>query len=313
MKFYKVCFIGIGSIAKRHIKNLKEIARERGYNLCIDAFRRFGTVGEGGEDFANIYMSYEEVPDDYDAIFITNPTEFHLDSLLAVGNKSKTFFIEKPLTSIGRLHQLKELALHDEAVCYVACPLRYTKVIQFIKEFVKKNKVIGVRCISSSYLPEWRPGMDYRKTYSANKEMGGGVSIDLIHEWDYIKFVFGMPNEIVYRKGKKSNLEIDCEDTALYIAEYENMFVELHLDYFGRKSIREIMIFTEEDTVVGDLINSQIIFQSTGKVIEFEQDRDSFQKAELVHFLEIMEKRKSDNTIWDAYRTIQLTQGIVEA
>lgn len=313
MKKFELCFIGIGSIAKRHIRNIRELAKERNCELSIDAFRRKDSTLSGIEgEFRRIYTEYEKLPNNYNAIFITNPTEFHLDSLLAVRDKTKTFFIEKPLTSLRKMKQVCELTLPEDSVCYVACPLRYTKVIEFFEEFVKKNHIFGVRCICSSFLPEWRKGEDYRNSYSANAEMGGGVSIDLIHEWDYIKHLFGLPKRIAYCKGKKSSLEVNCEDTALYIAEYKDMFVEIHLDYFGRKSIREIMVFTEHDTVVGDLLNSQVVFQKAKKVIKFEENRDDFQKKELVHFLDIMQSRKSDNSIWDAYKTIQLAQGIVE-
>lgn len=71
---------------------------------------------------------------------------------------------------------------------------------------------------------------------------------------------------------------MNCEDTAIYISEYKDMFVEIHLDYFGRKSMREIMVFTEHDTVVGDLLNSQVVFQKAEKVIKFEENRDDSQK-----------------------------------
>ena len=62
---------------------------------------------------------------------------------------------------------------------------------QYVKNNVDLSKVYSARAISSSYLPDWRPGQDYRTTYSAHKDMGGGVSIDLIHEWDYLSWLFG--------------------------------------------------------------------------------------------------------------------------
>ncbi len=313
MNFLKVCFIGIGSIAKRHMKNLRTIAKKQEIELIVDALRR--RIDPGEEQRFDIHRSYlddMELPDDYDVIFITNPTEFHLNTLHRVRNKSKSFFIEKPLTSISNLDLVKECIFPEHRIYYVACPLRYTKVIQYLKSYIKDRRVTGVRCISSSYLPDWRPGTDYRDTYSAHRELGGGVSIDLIHEWDYIKFLFGMPERVIYCSGKKSDLSIDCEDTALYIAEYKRMFVELHLDYFGRGSIREVMIFTDQDTIVGDLINSNITFLKQKKTIEFEEERDGYQISELEHFLDILDGVDSDNSLEDAYRTIQLTQGKIE-
>ena len=306
----KVCFIGIGSIAKRHIGNLREIASEKEISLQVDAVRRNTNDNPCGID--NIFGKADDLPADYDALFITNPTEFHIDSLNQVAGKSNNFFIEKPLISVKRLETVKGFHADPDSLYYVACPLRYTNVIQYLKKFVKDHQIIGVRCISSSYLPEWRPGKDYRDTYSAHKELGGGVSIDLIHEWDYLKFLFGEPESVIYKSGKKSSLEMDCEDTALYIAEYSDKFVELHLDYFGRKTIREIMLFTPEDTVIGDLVNSKVSFQKSGEVIDFGEQRNDYQKKELLHFFELMKARKSDNSIENAYRTVLLTQGILE-
>lgn len=66
----KVCFIGIGSIAKRHVRNLRCICDERGIKLRIDAYRRSQEFAEGID---NIYTDIDSVPDDYDAVFITNP------------------------------------------------------------------------------------------------------------------------------------------------------------------------------------------------------------------------------------------------
>jgi len=306
----KVCFIGIGSIAKRHISNLRDIADEQGFSLQIDAVRRMNNSNDCGLN--TVYQSCDGLPDDYDVIFITNPTEFHIDTLKEVNDKSNNFFIEKPLTSVGKSEEARKFSPRTDALYYVACPLRYTNVIQYMKEFVSNHQIIGTRCISSSYLPEWRPGQDYRDTYSARKGLGGGVSADLIHEWDYLKYLFGSPLDVVYKSGKKSVLEIDCEDTALYIAEYQDKFVELHLDYFGRKTIREIMVFTPEETVVGDLVNSKVSFLKSGEVIDFCELRNDFQKKELHHFLELINTGKSDNSLGDAYQTILLAQGRLE-
>lgn len=80
-------------------------------------------------------------------------------------------FIEKPVFEKIEV-SLEALQLKKESVYYVACPLRYTGVIQYFKHQVDLNKVLCVRVICSSYLPEWRPGQDYRNTYSAHKDQG---------------------------------------------------------------------------------------------------------------------------------------------
>lgn len=309
MEKFKVCFVGVGSIAKRHIRNLKTVCGKRGITLQIDAYRRSFAAVDGVD---NIYSTIETVPDNYDAIFITNPTEVHLETLEWFHKKGNNFFIEKPVVSLKQLEAAKEFQIRNDTVYYVAAPLRYNGVIQWIKKNINPADVISVRSISSSYLPDWRLGQDYRKTYSAHKDMGGGVSIDLIHEWDYLTYLFGWPEKVHSLIGKKSNLEIDSDDFAIYIAEFKDKIVELHLDYFGRKTIREIQLFTKDDTIIGDIAENKIRFLSNGNEINFHEERDDYQKRELNYFLDMIFREKN---VEDGYHhgieVLYLTQGEV--
>ena len=82
--------------------------------------------------------------------------------------------------------------------------------------------------------------------------MGGGVALDLIHEWDYLTNLFGLPLESRSLAGKYSHLEINADDLAIYISKYTDFLCELHLDYFGRTYRRCVEIFTEEGTLEAD-------------------------------------------------------------
>ena len=308
----KVCFVGVGSIAKRHIKNLHVVCSERGIALKIDAVRRNTEAVEGIDV---VYCSAAEVPDDYDAVFITNPTDCHLKTLREFHDKAKNFFIEKPVAAVSQIQEAKEFCLRDGVVYYVACPLRYHAVIQYIRNNVELDDVIAVRSISSSYLPDWRPGQGYRNTYSAHKNMGGGVSIDLIHEWDYLTYLFGQPLSVKSIIQRKSNLEIDSDDIALYIAEYPDKTVELHLDYFGRKTIREIQLFTQKDTIIGDIAKNKLSFLVSGEIIDFHEERDDYQKRELNQFVDMvmgLSCAGAENGFSHAIDVLALTQGRIK-
>ena len=311
MKTLKVCFIGIGSIGKRHIKNLKIVCEQRNIELSIDVLRRPESkelpYSEMGID--KVFTDISQISEVYDVIFITNPTENHIQTMNDIKPFGKHFFIEKPISSVHQIPEVEAYEKKENAVYYVACPLRYCSVLQYLKENIEKLDIVSARCISSSYLPEWRPGIDYRENYSAHKDQGGGVDIDLIHEWDYITFLFGMPDKVLSLIGKKSKLEIDSNDYALYLAEYKDKTVELHLDYFGRKTIREVMLFTSEDTIVGDIENNEIRFLKSGETIKFEDEQDDYKK-ELCHFLDMIEgKVQPDNDIEEAVKILKLTQG----
>lgn len=307
----KVCFVGIGSIAKRHIKNLKRVCNNRNIHLDVDAVRRKrNAVEETALGIRDVYTDYKCLQERYDVIFITNPTELHIDALNDLALYGRNFFVEKPIASIAQIDLAEQFRQKNGSVYYVACPLRYNAVIQYLKENIQPQDVISVRSISSSYLPDWRPGTDYRNTYSAHKELGGGVSIDLIHEWDYLTYLFGFPDTVQCILGKKSNLEINCEDVAIYIGEYKERTVELHLDYFGRQTIREIMLFTTQETIVGDIAHNTIHFLKAGETIEFQESRDDFQIRELEHFLDIIcGTKQNDSTINHAIKVLKLTQG----
>ena len=308
MKKMKVCFVGIGSIAKRHIRNIKTFLKD--YDVTIDAYRSSKkSLGKDIEEYVdNQYFRYEDVPKDYDAIFITNTTNFHNDTLLQFKDNAENFFIEKAIVDIADMD--KDFNEFKSKNCYVACPIRHGNVIKYLKEHIDLDEIDSIRCICSTYLPEWHPDEDYRKSYSAKKELGGGVSIDLIHEWDYLTYLFGKPTEIFSILDKVSDLEIDTEDIAIYIAKYEDYLLELHLDYFGRYPMREIMIFKNDETIVADILNNKIIIKNREKAFDFSEERNDFQVEELKYFFKLInDEVENINDIENALDVMKLTQG----
>ena len=126
----KVCFVGIGSIASRHIRNLKKICSEMKIKLIINAVSRNGRR-KSEPIFENIEKVYTEIKDIeimYDIIFITNPTEYHVDTLKEIEKNGKNFFIEKPIVSLSKIEDAEKYIETKESLYYVACPLRYNAV-----------------------------------------------------------------------------------------------------------------------------------------------------------------------------------------
>ncbi len=306
----KICFIGLGSIGKRHIRNLVCILNERNIKFTIDAVRSSETPLESEiQQLVNrCYFDFEIIPSDYDIIFITNPTFMHYETLVQVIDKTKHIFLEKPVFHTIQINKEK-LKYKSDTVYYVACPLRYHPVIRYVKEFVKEHSVFSVRAICSSYLPNWRKGVDYRKTYSAYEEQGGGVSLDLIHEWDYIRYIFGQPLQVFNIQQKCSQLEITSEDISVYIAKYSDKVVEVHLDYFGKKNTREVMLYTSDEVVRADVINNIIYFYGN-KEKQLQLEYEDMYLNEMNHFLDlIVLGLKNENNIEDAYETLKIAIG----
>lgn len=314
MKHYKIAFVGMGSIGKRHLNNVCQLITEKVASCEIDLYRSKGNKELPEDVLSKVARQYsvdDEIDQTYDMVFITNPTSQHLVTAKKFLGYAKSFFIEKPVfdTTEVDIDVIKAL---DAIPSYIACPLRYNPVLQYVKSHVDLGKVISVRAISSSYLPDWRPGQDYRKCYSAHRDMGGGVGIDLIHEWDYLTYLFGMPTECQSIQTKISRLEIDSDDLAIYIARNECLSFELHLDYFGRKTFRTLDILMEDETLHCDLIAGTVEYLQSESKLNFNGERDAFQMAEIRHYIDIAEgKIESDSTVEHGMKVLKLTKGIV--
>lgn len=294
----KVCIVGLGSIGQRHLRNLAVVAGRRGLEMSVDVVepreldyldaetrrlvsRRFSTLEEIGE---------------YDLVWVANPSQVHHETLMALKDKARRFFVEKPVfTKALRDEDLAPFA--DEAKFYVACPMRHTRVFLWLAAFVRRNSVYCARAICSSYLPEWRPGADYRRTYAAQPG-SGGVKLDLVHEFDYLFSLFGMPTESRLEEGKFSRLEIASSDVVSFVAKYPSMTLELHLDYFGRAARRQIELFTEDDVVVCDFIKSEVRFLRRGEAVDLSESRDEYCRREEDYFLDFaLEGKANINSI----------------
>ena len=164
--------------------------------------------------------------------------------------------------------------------------------------------------ICSSYLPGWRPGVDYRTVYSAHKAMGGGVTIDLIHEWDYLVSLFGKPLQLCNLKGQYSELEVDSDDLSVYIARWPHMLGEVHLDYFGRTYRRSMELFTPAGTLTADF-GAATLTLPDGTVQDYRESTDAWYKREMTYFLDYAQNGSGEsvNSPAEALDVLRLTLG----
>ncbi|MBR3840615.1 MAG: Gfo/Idh/MocA family oxidoreductase [Erysipelotrichales bacterium] len=295
----KVAFIGLGSIGNRHLTNLRTLCTERQIPLEVHAFRQKITGKLNGIE--KQFLNSDKVYENYDIVFITNPTSLHEETILKFQDHTKLMVIEKPVS----ISEIDESKLNPNTTYYVNCPLRHSAVYKLLTEFVDASKVIAARAICSSYLPNWRKGSDYTTSYSANSELGGGVDLDLIHEFDYITAFLGMPNEVIKLASKLSSLQINSNDFATYIAQYDSKCVELHLDYFGRITKREIELYTNDDTFVLDFTNKEL--RSSKASIKAE-DEDMYIN-EMNYILDLYENKVTNiNDIHNANEVLKVSK-----
>ena len=249
-----VGFVGLGSIGRRHLGNLVEACADRGLKAKVLALRHSSLTDLDkcvSSRLSGQFFSADDMPP-CDLLFICNPTQLHQYAIEKMHGKSGKIFVEKPVFS-RHLSGDELKGLGDLRRYRVACPLRHTKTFSDLRNYVKARRVYSARAICSSYLPEWRRGADYRKLYCASADSGGVVT-DLIHEFDYLVSLFGFPMKSALYAPKVSNLEIDSPDLAVFIAEYADKAVELHLDYFGRRAQRHCEVLSENETVTFDFL-----------------------------------------------------------
>ena len=286
-------FIGLGSIGSRHLKNLHTICAERGITLAADALRSSlnRPLRPGVAELLRAQFTSLDDPaarEHYDLAFITNPTSLHAETLQSLRGRAGALFIEKPIFSANQAGLDPAALLDPGQKAYVAAPMRWCGVMLALKKRLEAGadgRPYCARVLCSSYLPDWRPGVDYRTVYSAHKAMGGGVTIDLIHEWDYLVDLFGAPERLYNLRGQYSELEIDSDDVSLYIAQYPGMLAEVHLDYFGRGYRRSIELFTPSGSLVADF-GAGTLTLPDGTVEDYTEDVNARYLREMAYFLD---------------------------
>ena len=292
MPDFTALFVGLGSIGTRHLKNLAALCGQRGLTLRADALRSdlSRPLRPGVAELLSHQFTAMDDPaalPRYDAAFVTNPTSLHAEALKLLRGRAGALFIEKPIFSAGQTGLDLAALLPAGQKAYVAAPMRWCGAMLALKRRLESG-VDGTpycaRVICSSYLPDWRPGVDYRTVYSAHRAMGGGVTIDLIHEWDYLVDLFGAPESLYNFKGKYSELEIDSDDVSVYIARWPHMLGEVHLDYFGRGYRRSIELFTPAGSLVADF-GAGTLTLPDGTVEDYAEDVNQRYLREMGYFI----------------------------
>lgn len=299
----KILIIGLGSIAKKHIKVLRKLDSD----LILYALRSSESEYKE-EGVFDIYL-WSKVPKDLDFIIISNPTSMHAETILKCLNFEVPLFIEKPVfESLNRTKEIIRKVKNKKIITYVACNLRFHPAIQFLKREVSRNLPIEYNSYCGSYLPEWRPNTDYREVYSAKKELGGGVHLDLIHEIDYCKYLLGSPIKNFSYFKKKSALEINSIDIAHYVFEYEMTSAFITLNYYRRDIKREIECIWEDKTWLIDLLSNTITNEKDEIIFSEPFDFMDTYISQMESFIKHVERNElPENNIEEGIETLKLT------
>ena len=292
----KTLIIGFGSIGRKHFEALKGLGHE------VAVLSKSCEKNEFNGQKFTLFRDFGQIPlDEFELFIIANITTSHFEMLLKIDKavSGKTILVEKPIFEHFKPYKSKKNAI------FVAYLLRFNPIIIALKALLKEAKKSGEKPYFASfechsYLPKWR-NLDYTKNYSAKKELGGGVALDLSHELDLACFLFKKPRLEFAQIAKISALKINSDDFSFFALQEKNNFknsanaqkngikkdfkgakIHISLSYFSKFNSRQICIHSPKHSFRADLLNNFIeIYDEKGlkEKMEFKSDTISTLKA----------------------------------
>lgn len=294
----KILIVGYGSIGKRHLKNL---IKNYNVEIIICTKQKIENIKKKNiKIYSNLDDCLKEQPD---IGFITNETKFHIPTAIKLAKHGLDLFIEKPVSdSIIGHKTLTKLIEEKKIITQVGCMWRFHPCIKKIKEMIEAKKigrVLSIQIENGSFLPDYHPYEDYRKSYAAKKNLGGGVLLTQVHELDYLYWFFGLPKEVFSITEKISDLEISVDDISASVLKFKNKIIaELHLDYFQKPDFKKCKIKGTKGTIYWDSdLNEVKLFDikkehwiTILKLKKFE--KNTMFLSELEHFFDCVKNKK---------------------
>ncbi|MCB0964210.1 MAG: Gfo/Idh/MocA family oxidoreductase [Acidimicrobiales bacterium] len=245
----RVLVVGAGSIGARHVRNL--VAAGASVVVAdLDAARARSVADDAGAEAATVEQACAD--GSVDGAVLATPTTLHADQAAELLAAVPKLLVEKPLASSA--DAAADLAAEPDRVA-VAYNLRLHEPVRRLVAMAaegRAGRISAVRLWFGSWLPDWRPGTDYRLGYSARRDLGGGVLLDAIHELDLLVWLCGRgPHQVVGATvDRLGPLEVDVEDTVKALIRTDGGVVaEVSLDYLARRYRRGIEVTGDRATL----------------------------------------------------------------
>ncbi len=252
--------IGLGSIGRRHFQNLRTL----GCEAISVVTRKAATARELGADAIHLDLETALRTRVYEVAFLCTPTALHLEGLRALLDaRVERIYTEKPVShSLEGVEAILDRHRSSPSQVVVGYDLRFDPGLGQVREAIGRGaigQVLSANAVVGQYLPDWRPQEDYRQGMSARRALGGGVMLDLVHEFDYLFHLVGRVRTVGCFCRTTGSLEIETEDLAEVLLEFESdVLASVHLDYLQRKLVRHCLITGSEGTIFWDLAKSQV-------------------------------------------------------
>lgn len=312
----KCIVLGTGSIGKRHLRNLhalgiKELAAFDPSHESLDVIAKELNLKETYTDFKKIPFAAGNV------VYICSPNHLHAEQALTAANSGCDLFIEKPIAiTLDKRDELCSVIEKKKLISLTGCNMRFYPAIQKIKSMLEAGtigKVLSYRLEVAIYLPNWRPHLDYRKNYGAHKAQGGGAILDMIHEIDYARWLFGDPLEVSAFYDKVSDLEIDTEDLAEINLRHEGAIGNIHLDYLSHKYTRKVHVIGSKGNLFWDWhLGGVQHYDGASKSESFYANPKDYQLNQMYldetnYFLDCVKNRKTTFfSVPEAFRVVEI-------
>jgi len=289
--------IGAGSIGRRHIRNLRSLGI-RNISVYDPDTSRLAQVAEslGAKPFVDFKKAMNTVRPNL--VFVCSPPVFHVLQALEAVKANAHVFVEKPLShALVDVDKLIAEAKVRQRVVQVGYNFHFHPGLQKIKQLLDKGvigRILWARAEMGQYLPDWRPWQDYRQSYTARQDLGGGIILDSSHELDYIIWFLGQPTEVMCMAGKVSNLDVNVEDNATILLRFANgSQADIHVDFVQRGYNRFCKLVGEQGTIMWNYSTNQVrIYHVDGdfwETISYVFESNDMYVAEEQHFLECVD------------------------
>ncbi len=251
----KFLIAGLGSIGRRHLSNLIALGEK---DIVLLRTRK-GTLPDDELAGYPVETDLSEALEKHkpDAVIVANPTSMHLDVAIPAAEAGCHILLEKPIShSLERLDILQKAAEEGGSRILAGFQFRYHPALNKARELIQSNtlgKTLTVHAHWGEYLPQWHPWEDYRQSYAARADLGGGVIVTLTHPLDYLRYLLGEVESLWSFNGHISPLEIDVEDVAEIGLRFVNGAVGgVHVNYFQRPPVHRLEIVGTKGTLRWD-------------------------------------------------------------
>jgi len=250
----KFLIAGLGSIGRRHLRNLRALGQED-----IILYRTHQATLPDAElgdlpTFTELSLALAEKPD---GVIVANPTALHLEVATSAAKAGAALLIEKPISDgLAGLGELRSALAQSGKPAMVGFHFRFHPVLNQLKTLIESSqlgKPLSAHAHWGEYLPGWHPWEDYRRSYAARADLGGGVVNTLSHPLDYLRWLLGEVESVSAWTGKLSELEMDVEDHADILLRFAaGEVASVHLDYYQRPPSHTLEITCEDGRICWD-------------------------------------------------------------